>query len=219
MVGLEKLRGINLYDLTKDRKRHTLGVVNSVIDHYLFQTLSDTSKKEVVLSALYHDVGYSKDLEVKYNTYDDHPLVGFRYLKSLGVSSTISKLVLHHTYSELMTKMKKGDLTPYLENKVTSRERKLLFILNSSDIITSSTGQTVTVAERYDDILRRYEADHIVIRHFQQVMKLHSSDTKHFMYHRSYGTKYIEKEKAYWKNFVMGVIETADVLGQSLQTT
>lgn len=107
MVGLEKLRGINLYDLTKDRKRHTLGVVNSVIDHYLFQTLSDTSKKEVVLSALYHDVGYSKDLEVKYNTYDDHPLVGFRYLKSLGVSSTISKLVLHHTYSELMTKMKK----------------------------------------------------------------------------------------------------------------
>lgn len=175
------LRPINKYGLTQDRVKHIKGVTLGVLCHKLFQTLTKQERITLILASQYHDVGYSTDLCIKPSNVNRHYIYGYIHLKNMRVSNQVCRLVLHHTYSRELERLKNNDLALFTKNPLLPLDGKLLFILNNADMTTNSTGETVPKIQRLRDITKRYGDSDVVTLHFKKALQLHSIEEKRYI--------------------------------------
>lgn len=143
-----------LHDNTA-RYEHTYGVHNNVLENINLygRGLSVESKSQLTQAALLHDIGYSEGL----NKVGFHPIDGFNYLKEKGFDDTVCKLVLYHSYSDVLCMMSHPNLYYYyIENTLDSHEKFLLDMLSLSDLTSDSQGHTVSLETRLQGILERH---------------------------------------------------------------
>jgi len=113
---------------------------------------------ELVLSAAWlHDVGYAKTVEAS----GMHAIDGAEYLDLQGVPGGIVSLVAFHTGARFEAE-ERGLVDRLLWFELPDQD--MLDLLTLADLTTSPRGEYVTVRDRIDEILERYEPQHPVHR-------------------------------------------------------
>jgi hypothetical protein len=110
----------------------------------------------VVTSAWLHDIGYASGLI----DAGFHPLDGARYLRGEGWPAEIQNLVAHHSCADAEAAAR-GVATELLAEfpDEPSAARDAVW---AADATTGPAGQRFSVAERADEVVARYGADHLV---------------------------------------------------------
>lgn len=109
----------------------------------------------LVAAGWLHDIGYAPDAAVT----GFHPLDGARFLSALGWPDRLVALVAHHSGARIEAELRglNDDLVAYrLEDSAVADA------LVTADMTTGPDGQRLTFAERMDEILARYQPDHVV---------------------------------------------------------
>jgi putative nucleotidyltransferase with HDIG domain len=121
----------------------------------LSPTLPLADRPVLVASAWLHDIGYSPTvIDTGF-----HALDGARYLQRLSYSTTVVRLVAHHTGAIFEAAQRQlvdelADFAPV--------EGPVLDALVTADLTSGPAGQPMTVDDRIEEILSRYPADHVV---------------------------------------------------------
>jgi HD domain len=108
-------------------------------------------------AAWLHDIGYSPKLA----RTGMHAIDGARFLDLLGAPSLLVGLVAFHTGAEFEAD-ERGLTGPLLE--FDRPDQGLLDLLILADLVSSPTGEAVSVDVRLTEILDRYEPQHPVHR-------------------------------------------------------
>jgi len=118
--------------ITEKRWKHILGVARKAKEFALkMQPDNEKYAEDMFLLGLLHDLGYEFS-----ETGNDHSSIGGEILKRAGYKYWNE--VANHGYSE---------------NSLITDE---LFILNCADMSVSAEGENCTMAERLENICRRY---------------------------------------------------------------
>jgi len=106
-------------------------------------------------AALLHDIGYAPQLA---NT-GFHPLDGARYLRAVGGSDRLVRLVANHSCAALEAELRglADELTEF-EDEATALRDALWW----ADMTTTPDGDKTTVAERAAEIQNRYGPNDVV---------------------------------------------------------
>lgn len=112
----------------------------------------------LVAAAWLHDIGYADDLAVT----GFHPLDGARHLRTLGVDERVVSLVGHHSCARL--EAVERELADEFEHEFPRPEPGYEDALCYCDMTTGPAGERVAVADRLDEIQRRYGPDSPVTR-------------------------------------------------------
>src|SRR6476659_7672817 len=104
-----------------------------------------------------HDIGYAAE----FRQTGMHAIDGARYLRSVDAPEEVVSLVAFHTGAEY--EADERGLAHELSRFDRPRQ-DLLDALILADLTTGPLGQTVSVAERLDDIFDRYRPDDAVHR-------------------------------------------------------
>lgn len=153
---------------TTTKYEHTYGVYSNVLKNIrkYCNHITFSEKNHLIQASLLHDLGYSDRL----NKVDFHPVDGFNYLKESGFDDTVYKLVLYHSYSDVLCMQTRPSLYHYyIENTLTSKEKELLDILSLSDFTSDVEGTPVSLRERLEGILERH-GNSDVYRHAEMVV-------------------------------------------------
>lgn len=160
-----------------NRTAHIYGVVSIVKDLCVQYGLSEEETNLAIQSAYLHDIGYAEDL----NLNNFHAVDGFEFLKKNGWHDVVSMVALHHTYSGLLAKMSREDLTHYYSKyPLTEEFMKYFFIVTEADLQTSGKGITVSFEERIADIQDRYGAVNVITKHILEVQNLVNDEKNYF---------------------------------------
>lgn len=108
-------------------------------------------------SAWLHDIGYTPDLVHT----GMHAIDGALFLDRAGAPREIVSLVAFHTGAEFEAE-ERGLVDALAQFDRPAQEELDLLIL--ADLLSGSSGEPVTVAERFDGIFGRYEPQHPVYR-------------------------------------------------------
>lgn len=130
-----------------DRWRHVQGVAER-----LGELTGDPS---CLMAAWLHDIGYAEPLVVT----GMHAIDGATYLARAGAPGEVVALVAFHTGAEF--EAVERDLADRL-GEFCQPDPTALELLTLADLTTDPTGKPVSVAERLDEILSRYDAQHPV---------------------------------------------------------
>jgi hypothetical protein len=109
-----------------------------------------------ITAGLLHDIGYG------YPVTRFHPLDGARYLAAQGFPVEVCHLVVHHSASTYEAQARALDLSVYDEFKISRDLGEAHKLVWWADMTTGPSGLTVDVADRLDEILRRYGNGHVV---------------------------------------------------------
>jgi hypothetical protein len=143
-----------------NRLKHTLTVMEKARLRVNRYAVSNFDRHKVLKIAELHDVGYA-DCAVGTGF---HPLDGYLFVKG-AVSAEIALGVLLHSDSvELVRYLDSSVIATFEQeyrealSKVKEVKKALKFVdvVSLCDMLTDSTGKSVTLAERYDDIATRY---------------------------------------------------------------
>jgi len=111
----------------------------------------------VLPAAWLHDVGYAPELVMT----GMHAIDGAMYLDRAGASPEVVSLVAFHTGAEYEAD-ERGLIDSLAQFDPPQQDDLDLLIL--ADLLSSPQGERVTVSERLDEILARYEHQHPVHR-------------------------------------------------------
>jgi putative nucleotidyltransferase with HDIG domain len=143
-----------LLDLDSDRWRHVVGVGGRA--ESIAHTLSVEDRQLLISAAWLHDIGYAPAL----HDTGLHSLDGARYLRSIGASPRLCRLVAHHTAS--IVEAESRGLADTLEEEFPIEYCDVADALTYVDMTTGPQGQPMHVRERLAEILQRYPRDHVV---------------------------------------------------------
>jgi len=143
-----------LLDVDSDRWQHVVGVGERA--ESLAHTLPGGVRELLVSAAWLHDIGYAPAL----HDTGLHSLDGARYLRSIGASQRLCRLVAHHTASIVEAEFR--GLHEVLEAEFPIEHSDVADALTYVDMTTGPKGQPLTVRERLAEILERYPRDHVV---------------------------------------------------------
>jgi HD domain len=110
----------------------------------------------LVAAALVHDVGYAPSL----NRLGFHAVDGARFLRAQG-HERLARLVAHHSGARF--EAEERDLVEELA-AFPVEDGPVLDALTFADMTTGPAGQAMTLAERIEDVQRRYLSDDPVHR-------------------------------------------------------
>jgi hypothetical protein len=110
---------------------------------------------DVVAAAWLHDIGYAPELVMT----GMHAVDGAAFLDRAGAPTGVVSLVAFHTGAEFEAD-ERGLVDALAQFDRPEQEELDLLIL--ADLVSSPTGARVTVRERLDEILKRYEPQHPV---------------------------------------------------------
>ena len=111
----------------------------------------------VLPAAWLHDIGYAPELLAT----GMHSIDGARFLNDAGAPDEVVSLVAFHT-GAVFEAEERGLLEQLTQFTAPNEDDLDLLIL--ADLLSSPRGQRVTVPQRLDEILRRYERQHPVHR-------------------------------------------------------
>jgi putative nucleotidyltransferase with HDIG domain len=137
-----------------DRWRHVVGVGEQA--ESIAHTLPAEDRELLISAAWLHDIGYAPAL----HETGLHSLDGARYLRSIGGSQRLCRLVAHHTAS--IVEAESRGLARVLEEEFPVEHTAVADALTYVDMTTGPQGQPMTVRERLQEILERYPRDHVV---------------------------------------------------------
>jgi putative nucleotidyltransferase with HDIG domain len=113
-------------------------------------------ERDLLVSAAWlHDIGYAPELV----TTGMHAVDGAEYLRRTGAPDRIASLVAFHTGAEY--EGEERGLSRQL-GRFEPPAQDDLDVLILADLTSGPVGERVTVEERLDEILRRYEVEHPV---------------------------------------------------------
>jgi hypothetical protein len=117
----------------------------------------------VIPSQWLHDIGYASRLIDSWF----HPLDGARYLRREGWPDEIQDLVAHHSCGDVEA-AERGVATELIAEfpDKPSAARDALW---AADATTGPAGQRFSVAERADEVVARYGADHVVWKRMRRI--------------------------------------------------
>lgn len=128
--------------------------VSGQIEHWVF----DGRAPETVLCAGWlHDIGYTRSVGAS----GMHAIDGAAYLEPHGLPQGVVSLVAFHTGARFEAE-ERGLVDRLLWFDLPDQD--MLDLLTLADLTTSPQGEPVTVADRIDEILERYEPQHPVHR-------------------------------------------------------
>ncbi|MEV7025737.1 HD domain-containing protein [Kitasatospora sp. NPDC093558] len=111
----------------------------------------------VAIAAILHDVGYAASVV----DTGQHMIDGARHLSRLGVDPTVCSLVAYHSSSE----WEAAELGLSAELATFRRPpSELLDAITYCDLTSGPNGTVLDPVSRLDEVLRRYDADHVVHR-------------------------------------------------------
>ena len=143
-----------------DRWLHVQGV--AAVARRVGVTFSPHDRDALIAAAYLHDVGYAAVAQDS----GLHSLDGARYLRGIGADDRVASLVAHHSCASAEAEHR-GLLDELLAE--FPRERSAVSdALCYCDMTVGPTGIEIPVAERLEDIQRRYGADHVVARAITQ---------------------------------------------------
>ncbi|WP_433196667.1 HD domain-containing protein [Nocardia sp. CA-107356] len=140
-----------LASLTESRRVHSLAVGRRLesVAHMLPEHL----RQDAITAAYLHDVGYG------YPVTGFHPIDGANFLESLGYSPVVCHAVAFHSASVVEADVRGLDLAAFDRFKATNVDA--LDTVDAfvwwADMTTGPNGELLTVDERLDEILSRYE--------------------------------------------------------------
>jgi putative nucleotidyltransferase with HDIG domain len=112
---------------------------------------------DVLAAAWLHDIGYAPELVMT----GMHAVDGAAFLDRAGAPNAVVSLVAFHTGAEF--EADERGLVDALA-QFDRPDQKELDLLILADLVSSPTGERVTVRDRLDEILNRYEPQHPVHR-------------------------------------------------------
>jgi hypothetical protein len=112
----------------------------------------------LVASAWLHDIGYVPGLV----STELHALDGARFLRRQGFPERVCGLVAHHSCAifEAAERGLEGDLAAEFADEHSPVTDALWY----ADMTTGPDGESLEVADRLDEVRRRYGPDHLVTR-------------------------------------------------------
>lgn len=139
---------------------HVQGVVARAC--HVGQIFDEGEKAYLVAAAYLHDIGYAPAL----HKTGFHPIDGAYYLRSHG-QERLASLVAYHSEAQFEAQLR--ELTSELAD--FPREQSVVAdLLTYCDLTTGPTGQHVSLQERVDGILSRYDRQDIVVQAMYQAM-------------------------------------------------
>jgi putative nucleotidyltransferase with HDIG domain len=138
-----------------DRWAHVQAVAARAVE--LLPAVSPPDRDLLISAAWLHDIGYAPEI----GATGFHPLDGARHLRHLGWPAAVVTLVAHHSGARF--EAAERGLTQELA-AFPMPEASCLDALDTADLTTGPRGDRVGFAERIEEILERYPADHPVHR-------------------------------------------------------
>ena len=154
---LRALYGDLLVELTSARFEHSLSVGQKVAT--IAADAPAGVRADLVVAGALHDIGYSQRLA----HLGFHPIDGARALVEMGFSPIVCDLVATHTLAAYEARERGLDLDlfdPFLSDHPAIEHLRQM--LSWADLTTGPTGAPVTVVQRVDEILDRYEPSDVV---------------------------------------------------------
>jgi hypothetical protein len=143
-----------------NRWLHVQGVVARA--HEVGQIFDEDEKACLIAAAYLHDIGYAPALQKT----GFHPIDGAYYLRSQG-QERLASLIAYHSEAQFEAQLR--GLTSELA--IFPREQSVVAdALTYCDITTSPIGQSISLQERIDGILSRYDRQDIVVQAMYQAM-------------------------------------------------
>ena len=143
-----------LLDVDSDRWRHVVGVGEQA--EAIAHTFPGQDREIFIEAAWLHDIGYAPAL----HDTGLHSLDGARYLRSIGTSERLCRLVAHRTASIVEAEFR--GLAEMLDTEFPIEHSDVADALTYVDMTTGPQGQPMTVRHRLKEILERYPRDHVV---------------------------------------------------------
>jgi len=191
IMKLKKLYRIK--KLTKDRYKHIINMYmyarkllfknNNVINNKL---LSEKEKAKILISILYHDIGYTKvNKNIKINKIIENNIHQINSYKEAIKDNFIEdkdilEAILNHTGAKneiYLLSQKYNDFTIYnkyySENKNRRKleKNKIYKYLTYFDLHINSKGEIVTLKERLNEIKERYDKKTTVYKNIKMLEK------------------------------------------------
>lgn len=138
------------------RWRHSVGVAKAATE--VASTVGREDAELLVAAAWLHDIGYAAELV----DTGFHPLDGARYVRSLGGSDRLCRLVANHTAAWVEAEAR--GLAETLAAEFPVEQSPVADALTYADLTTSPVGELVTSEDRLAEILDRYPPEHVVHR-------------------------------------------------------
>jgi hypothetical protein len=130
--------------------------------HKVGQVFDEDEKAYLVAAAYLHDIGYAPALRKT----GFHPIDGAYYLRA-HKQERLASLVAYHSEAQFEAQLR-GLAS---EQAIFPREQSpVADVLTYCDLTTSPTGQPISLQERIDDILSRYDRQDIVVQAMYQAM-------------------------------------------------
>lgn len=108
----------------------------------------------LVSAAWLHDIGYATEL----TDTGFHPVDGARHLRRLGADERVVSLVAHHSFASMEAEVRGQTITTEFPVWDPVYDDALCYC----DMTTGPAGESVTAAERLDEIQERYGRGHVV---------------------------------------------------------
>jgi putative nucleotidyltransferase with HDIG domain len=115
-------------------------------------------RETLVAAAWLHDIGYGPGL----TDTGFHPLDGARFLRRIGASDRVARLVAHHSCAVYEARVR--GLERELLGEFKPEESVTYDALVFCDMTTGPSGAPVAFQDRMDEIARRYGPDHEVTK-------------------------------------------------------
>jgi putative nucleotidyltransferase with HDIG domain len=138
-----------------DRYAHVVGVAQRAAE---VCTALNLGADLIVSAAWLHDIGYASAVDLT----GFHPLDGARFVAEAGYPATVASLVAFHATAEVEAE-ERGCLHE-LVGEFARPEAKALAVLTYCDMTVGPRGDRLTISERLQDILARYEPADVVHR-------------------------------------------------------
>jgi hypothetical protein len=143
-----------------NRWLHVQGVVARA--RKVDQLFDEHEKAYLIAAAYVHDIGYAPAL----HKTGFHPIDGAYYLRSQG-QERLASLTAYHSEAQFAAQLR--GLTSELA--VFPHEQSIVAdALTYCDLTTGSTGQPVSLQERINGILSRYDREDVVVQAMYQAM-------------------------------------------------
>jgi hypothetical protein len=160
LIDWAKKQATSLLPPLGNRWLHVQGVVAQA--RKVDQIIEENEKAYLIAAAYLHDIGYAPAL---HNT-KFHPIDGAYYLRSQG-QERLASLVAYHSEAQFEAQLR--GLSSELA-KFPREQSVVADALTYCDLTTGPTGQPVSLQERIDGILSRYNREDVVVQAMYQAM-------------------------------------------------
>ncbi len=121
-----------------------------------------TEGETLAAAGVLHDIGYAPHLVQT----GHHAIDGARYLAGIGVADRVVSLVAYHSCAEVEAQMRLVE--DQLRDFDPPSDTFMADVVTFADMTTGPTGLAVSVAERFEDILRRHGEASLTGRFLEQ---------------------------------------------------